>query len=497
MSRPIALLSALGAGFALYKRSDGVAVGLALVTYVSLRSIESSSARVKRAPALRGRSLSLPNLKLLKANSRVQSLQMTSSRPPLQPMESLPPPPPHEEKRVRVDQLPILELSFWSCWTGPPTSSHIIVFNARFREVGSSLLDWDSLLGTEPLSLEVGNIWGGIERAKREGGRWLFMTNSFYHLSHVVRFDQLSLFGDPWLEPGALPKGRFRRIDLRFQEIDDRIAHLFDLLEEGGEFRCIYHRSNLSGQVKCEEKMGSPNRRLVVPPSELHLIYGKERGEIQPELIKLSQLPQTRSYLWWLNDSFPASLEVVNGIVDLRASGSIALDWDELFPESEPLSLELGDVFGSAQRTLNRGGNWAVMTHWLQGAASARGARQGGLTQPLVLLGNHWSHPSFLPKGRFNQIHFRLIHAGIPDYPLSCDQIVCFAEALGEGGELWLIFDQGEPKIDEYQRKIESSGRFDFLRSEEVQETIVMVDLGWFRRTKGSIQTHLIYRKVR
>lgn len=506
MGRPIALLSAFGAAFALYKRSYVAAAALALITAIALRSLEMSSPQVKSAPPLRKRSLSLPNLLTSKERSSLQSVEGVSSPSNFpKSIEAFPLPPPEEkEKRVDLNQLPMVKLSFWDLGVARPSSSRITIFNGYLREVGSSLLDWESLLGSGPLSLEVGHIYNGAKRTKEEGGRWIFMTSDWWAYRDVASsLDQLTLFGDPWFESGALPKRRFSRIDLRSpisrdllrsRDIDDQTLSLFDLLEEGGEFRSISDYSDLSFQLQCQERLGVPDRLLVVPGSypKLHQIYGRGGEErAQTELVKLSQLPEKKRYFWWVHDPFPTSLEIVNGVVDLRANPSVSLDWDELFPKGELLSLELGEVFDAVRRTQNRGGHWVVMTNWPQTALNVERARQGGVTQPLILFGNHWSYPSFLPNCRFKRIDLRF-----PSHVISGHQIARFAEALGEGGELRFIFDEGEPKIDDYRIKMERSDRFNFLRSEAVEETIVLLDLPLLGRHRDTHQTHLIYRKV-
>lgn len=505
MSRPIALLSALGTGFALYKRAHGVAVGLALVSLIALRSIATASPETRRSSALRGRSSSLPDLRYYLGTGSLRPVEIVSPSTShlIECSPSLPPP---QEERIHLNQLPRVELSLWETYLGPPVSSQVVIANGvvDLRGVSAPLLDWNSFYGTGPLSLEIGHLFGAVARTAKAGGQWALIATDWESVRQVQREagdKPLILLNNNWHHLGFLPKGRFKRIDLRLISPEFLIED--QALEEGGELRCIYEHDDLSNQVKCQEKMGAADRFLVVPESfpELHLIYRKGNRETQPGLVKLSQLPQRESFLWWVHNPFPTSLEIVNGIVDLRATASIALDWDEIFAAA-PLSLELGAIASAVPRTLRSGGEWVVMTDCLKEALTVRRARQGGLTQPLILLGNNWSSLSLLPEGRFQRIDLRFPFPfrskdKLADCLLSGQQIACFAEALGEEGELRLIFEQSESKLDSYRAKVENSGRFEFLKSERVEEKITMVVTLWLEQTRDSDQIHLIYRKVR
>lgn len=523
--RPITQLFALSSFAALYTGAYRSAALCAALSLVSL--IRSESASI--APQLKGRprSLSAPLLPIHPVERAATALPLnlvpTSTQADL--FLSLSPSPPLVEvwQTVESGKLPrrvlsLVERAALLVGYLPPRNPPEIIERvidlprgyrlAHFRE--HKIFEVGDLPAT-PLDESIIAVSSRLEGYKIDslgqdfllllGGQWrlpgFLPQNYFSHINYrlldhhpTISEAEMGIFGRAL---DSLPKGRFSRIDLWFKEIDGRTPPLIDLLEERGELRCIYDYMNLSSQAKCEERMGPPDRLLVAHPSQLHLIYQKGGGErAQTELVKLRELPQKKGYFWWISDPFPTALEVVNGIVDLRASASVSLDWDELFPKEEPLSLEVGEVFGAAARTRDRGGHWVVMTNWPQAALNVEKARQGGLTQPLILFGNNWRYPSFFPKGRFKRIDVRLLY----QLPLSFDQqIARFAEALGEGGELRLIFYEGEPKIDDYRVKMELSDGFNFLRSEAVEETIVFVNLPLVGRHRDTRQTHLIYRR--
>lgn len=277
MSRPIALLSALGCGFALYERSYWSAVGLALITYVASQSIRT--APPARLPRKLTRSASAPaNL----GREKPHSAQPVLLPPPLTSRllwveEATSPPKSSLGPLVRLDSLPRLKLNWLSSFGN---KSPII----DLRSSPPLQIDWDGSLGISPLSLEIGDVWGPTNLPVQ-----LFMTSqpllARWAAEHKLGKPLVFLVGNDY--KNFFLNSRFERIFVQISEkgtlfsdgsmvgtspiLPGRIESFARVLEPGGELRFTCITPNLTFLERLKERlagMESIQRLFLLPPQE-------------------------------------------------------------------------------------------------------------------------------------------------------------------------------------------------------------------------------------
>lgn len=273
MSRQIALLSALGAGFALYNKSYLAGASFALITYVALSSVkELPKERLGRKLQ---RSTSAPELTPPSTSASIRSIELSSSPqvlPPPLKVEALSP------KSSRRRSAPgrgewTIDLSKL-----PDTTTHPLgelfsktkewLFGGRSKKGGAEIVHevidlrrvkgrpfrciWDRFFPQEsPLSLEIGDIRGAAARTRRRGGEWVVITSNESIAREVAQERDEAPFHKPLIllmaDYGDLSLRNQRVVRIEFRNFGRepmfcRCNWVATALEEGGELCLISNR---------------------------------------------------------------------------------------------------------------------------------------------------------------------------------------------------------------------------------------------------------------
>lgn len=310
MNRAIALGSALGAAFALYERAYWSAAAFALVTSVALVSMKSSSkppspprslreiGRSKSAPALLGEGVQkeapiIQPVLLSEASSSSLLLEKEVTSPAQSLSESL----------VRLDSLPRLKLHWLSSFS---SRSSII----DLRSSPPLQIDWDGHFGTQPLSLEIGDVWGPTSLPVQ-----LFMTSSpemARWASEQKMGNRMIFLADSWRQ-NFLPTGRLRRIFIQVSEksalspdgtmpgtsplFPGSVAGFARALQPGGELRFVSATPDFL--ERCKERLAQSQS------------MDKELFPLQSEFLKVTSFRIREKSFWSTTTTFSDHLHLV------------------------------------------------------------------------------------------------------------------------------------------------------------------------------------------
>lgn len=267
MSRPIALLSLVGCGYALYDSAYWSAAGLALIAYVASQSIQTAPPPPSHQPPKLTRSASAPErlgeevekglpigqLPTMPTPSPTPSsirLWFQEARAPLAESSSLP--------LVSLDTLPRLKLNW--------------LFSLKARSPiidlrSSPPLQIDlSCFGTDPLSLEVGDLWGPTWELSSDLDQ-LFMTTVplFAEWAAGPRWEKSRpfVFLVEEICQKFLPEGRLKKISVqvvkssregRVLVTSSNLETFARALQPGGELRLVKLSDDQTTEIEGMDK---------------------------------------------------------------------------------------------------------------------------------------------------------------------------------------------------------------------------------------------------
>lgn len=215
------------------------------------------------------------------------------------------------------------------------------------------------------------------------------------------------------------------------------------------------------------------------PPPPSSGFRPKPMGRVR-KIVQLSDLPRANWAVWKFKEYFSLdrSASFVSGIIDsrgLKFSEGFYLDLTSHFGTS-PVTFEVGDVEGAAERSRLRGGGWVVFT---RDPALAHQIRSTS-SSILIILGS----VDFVPSS-FNRIDIRNNRSNHSN-ELLFHSLLHYPTSLRDGGELRLIFRRGAEALSSFER---------YSNHIKLWESVIGTHFSSYRKQEEGDEEHLIFTR--